>query len=73
MINVENDKLDFTFEGTPNYLAPEVIRQRKYNELADYWSLGCLMYQMMIGRPPFMADTKHQLYDQIINEDPWFP
>lgn len=64
---------ELPFAGTPNYLAPEVLKHTKYDKSIDYWSLGCLMYQMVIGRPPFKADTKHHLYEQIVNDDPEFP
>ena len=43
--------------GTPNYIAPEVLQQRPYNQACDWWSVGVILYEMVIGRPPFMAHT----------------
>ena len=46
-----------TLCGTPNYISPEVILNRPYGLQADLWSLGCIMYAMMTGKPPFECAT----------------
>ena len=45
--------------------APEVFRNKQYDAKADLWSLGCIMYEMVYGRPPFMAQTQVLLFELI--------
>jgi serine/threonine protein kinase len=41
--------------GTPLYLSPELCEERPYDEKSDVWALGCLVYEMTVGQPPFLA------------------
>jgi serine/threonine protein kinase len=42
-----------TLCGTPNYIAPEVLRKQGHGVEADIWAMGCMMYAMLVGTPPF--------------------
>lgn len=45
------------FQGTPLYMAPEVIGGTSYDQKADCWSIGCVIYEMLMTRPPFKSST----------------
>ena len=42
--------------GTPDYIAPEVFGEKGYTETVDWWSLGVILFEMLVGYPPFFAE-----------------
>uniref|UniRef100_A0A0N5AAX8 non-specific serine/threonine protein kinase n=1 Tax=Syphacia muris TaxID=451379 RepID=A0A0N5AAX8_9BILA len=51
--------------GTDNYMAPEVIRKTGHTQLCDWWSVGVILYEMVIGRPPFMSHDRESTQAKI--------
>ncbi|KAJ5900090.1 hypothetical protein N7495_004834 [Penicillium taxi] len=54
------------FVGTPDYLAPETINGVGQDEISDWWSLGCIMFEFIFGYPPFNADTPDEVFENIL-------
>ncbi|KAK8825058.1 protein kinase 2 [Blastocystis sp. ATCC 50177/Nand II] len=52
--------------GTPEYLAPEVLRKQPYGKSVDWWSLGTLIYEMISGLPPFYDNNRKMMYHKIL-------
>ncbi|TSN67064.1 Serine/threonine-protein kinase PLK4 [Bagarius yarrelli] len=67
-LKLPNEK-HFTMCGTPNYISPEVATRSAHGLESDVWSLGCMFYAFLMGRPPFDTDTvKHTLNKVVLGE-----
>lgn len=53
--------------GTPNYIAPEVLLRTGYTQLCDWWSVGVILYEMVVGQPPFLATAPLETQMKVIN------
>jgi len=60
-------RLAFSTVGTPDYIAPEVFGQQGYDETVDWWSIGVIMFEMMVGYPPFFSDEPSITCQKILN------
>ena len=53
--------------GTPSYIAPEVILRQGYGKPVDWWSMGIILYEFLVGIPPFTGNTPDELFANVIN------
>ena len=67
-VTAQTNGMCWTLCGTPDYLAPEVIRAKGYNASVDWWSVGVLLFEMLAGYPPFYTEDGNpiKLYEKII-------
>ncbi|XP_063238454.1 serine/threonine-protein kinase fused [Bacillus rossius redtenbacheri] len=62
-----------SIKGTPLYMAPELVAERPYDHAADLWSLGCVVYELLVGYPPFCTTSILHLVHLIKNEQVLWP
>ncbi|KAK9103241.1 hypothetical protein Sjap_020495 [Stephania japonica] len=59
--------------GTPDYLAPEILLGMGHGATADWWSVGVILFELLVGIPPFNADHPLKIFDNILNRDITWP
>lgn len=62
-----------SIKGTPLYMSPELVEEKPYDHNADLWSLGCILYELFVGKPPFYTNSIFQLVSLIIKDDIKWP
>ncbi|NXH10510.1 STK36 kinase, partial [Bucco capensis] len=62
-----------SIKGTPLYMSPELVEERPYDHTADLWSLGCILYELFVGSPPFHTSSIFQLVKLIVKDSIKWP
>ena len=62
-----------SFVGTAEYVSPELLRDKNACKASDLWAFGCIIYQLLAGRPPFKAGNEYQTFQKICNLEYEFP
>lgn len=69
----EPDEKHFTMCGTPNFISPEVATRSAHGLAADVWSVGCMLYTLLVGQPPFDAPGVKKTLDRVISAEYLLP
>jgi 3-phosphoinositide dependent protein kinase-1 len=62
-----------SFVGTAEYVSPELLTDKNACKASDLWAFGCIIYQLLAGRPPFKASNEYQTFQKIVGLDYKFP
>lgn len=72
MDGAETDRA-MSFVGTAEYVSPELLTDKNACKASDLWAFGCIIYQLLAGRPPFKAGNEYQTFQKIVALDYTFP
>jgi 3-phosphoinositide dependent protein kinase-1 len=69
----DDDSRATSFVGTAEYVSPELLTDKNACKASDLWAFGCIIYQLLSGRPPFKAANEYQTFQKIVGLDYEFP
>ncbi|GAB5370369.1 hypothetical protein AAMO2058_001486800 [Amorphochlora amoebiformis] len=69
----QNTTVLTSIKGTPLYMAPELVKEQPYNHAADLWSLGVILYELRVGKPPFFTNNIYKLIRMIVHDPVRWP
>ncbi|KAK4455452.1 Serine/threonine-protein kinase ksg1 [Podospora aff. communis PSN243] len=69
----QDEKRAASFVGTAEYVSPELLTDKTAGKPSDLWAFGCIIYQLLVGRPPFKAGTEYLTFQKIVNLEYEFP
>ncbi|KAL2265147.1 hypothetical protein VTJ83DRAFT_6247 [Remersonia thermophila] len=68
-----HDERNASFVGTAEYVSPELLTDKAVGKPSDLWAFGCIIYQLLVGRPPFKAATEYLTFQKIVGLEYEFP
>ncbi|KAM3138675.1 hypothetical protein pb186bvf_009239 [Paramecium bursaria] len=72
-LDLENDQTTNSFCGSPEYMPPEIVNRIGYSYPADFYTLGCLLYELLCGLPPHYSQNTEDIFAKIQNEEVTYP